>query len=300
VPGGAVTVTVSCARSGGATPDFIEATSQGFEDGRVRLYRVDGDAIRARDSSSVLYSGAARIPIGGAVGGVAALAGRDAEWGVDGRCPVRTGGRVKPWSASFTVSRDRTGDRRGEQGRLPGSRQAEGQARTQGSQEAMTEPQPPGGQQGDGRSQQGGTGQGDGRFQQPGTQLGDGSLQQPGDGSVQLPERQQGYEQLQQPGKEQGYGQLQRLGTQLGNGSLQQPGKEQGYGQLQRPGTQLGDGSVQQPGKEQGDGQGRSPGRQQGAGTTGRSLRPVLSTACRRAKGAPSPGPCRQWSWAAS
>ncbi|MEU6650820.1 hypothetical protein ABZ904_15535, partial [Streptomyces sp. NPDC046900] len=201
VPGGAVTVTVSCAMSGGAPPDFIEATSQGFEDGRVRLYRVDGDAIRARDSSSVLYSGVARIPDGGAVGDIAALAGRDAEWGVDGRCPVRPGGRVKPWSASFSVSRDRTEGRRGEeQGTLPGSRQAEGQARTQGSQKAMTEPQAPGGQQGYGQLQQGGTGQGEGRVQQPGTQLGDGSPQQPGDGSVQQPGGQQGYGQLQQGG----------------------------------------------------------------------------------------------------
>ncbi|MGW9027753.1 hypothetical protein ACWGQ5_27035, partial [Streptomyces sp. NPDC055722] len=237
VPGGAVTVTVSCAMSGGAPPDFIEATSQGFEDGRVRLYRVDGDAIRARDSSSVLYSGVARIPDGGAVGSIAALAGRDAEWGVDARCPVRPGGRVKPWSASFSVGRDRTDGRRGEeQGTLPGSRQAEGQARTQESQEAMTEPQAPSGQQGYGQSQQGGAGQVDGRIQPPGTQLGDGSLQQPGG--------QQGYRQSQQGGTGQVEGRVQQPGGQQGYGQWQQGGTGQGDGLVQ----QLGDGSLQQPG----------------------------------------------------
>ncbi|MET7703664.1 hypothetical protein [Streptomyces sp. NPDC005485] len=61
-PGGSVTVSVSCDATGGAPPDFIDATSQGFADGKVRLNRVAGDNGTAGGAS---YSGTARIPPGG-------------------------------------------------------------------------------------------------------------------------------------------------------------------------------------------------------------------------------------------
>ena len=61
-PGGTVTVSVSCDATGGAPPDFIDATSKGFEDGKVRLTRVAGDDGTAGGTS---YSGTARIPPGG-------------------------------------------------------------------------------------------------------------------------------------------------------------------------------------------------------------------------------------------
>ncbi|MFD5073333.1 hypothetical protein [Streptomyces sp. NPDC058371] len=63
-PGGTVTVSVSCDAADGTTPpEYIDATSQGFEDGKVRLHRVAG----SDDSTAgAAYSGTARIPSGSA------------------------------------------------------------------------------------------------------------------------------------------------------------------------------------------------------------------------------------------
>ena len=54
-PGGTVTVTVSCDAIGGTLPDFIDASSQGFQEGKVQLHRVTGAAS---------YSGTAHIASG--------------------------------------------------------------------------------------------------------------------------------------------------------------------------------------------------------------------------------------------
>ncbi|MGW3143047.1 hypothetical protein ACWDAQ_45690, partial [Streptomyces sp. NPDC001139] len=57
-PGGSVTVSVSCESTGGPAPATIDATSQAFDEGTVKLQRVAGDA---RQSSGVTYRGTARI-----------------------------------------------------------------------------------------------------------------------------------------------------------------------------------------------------------------------------------------------
>ncbi|GAA3795317.1 hypothetical protein [Streptomyces chiangmaiensis] len=114
-PGGLVTVSVSCAAAGSTLPEFIDAASRTFEEGKVRLTRADGygagdgTGMRARSPNAVLYTGTARIPVGGTASGIAEAAGPDAEWGVDGRCPVTSGDREKPWNVSFTVTRDGPG-----------------------------------------------------------------------------------------------------------------------------------------------------------------------------------------------
>ncbi|MFC9083526.1 hypothetical protein ACFTY7_42450 [Streptomyces sp. NPDC057062] len=69
--GGLDTVSVSCDAVGGALPEFIDATSYAFDEGRVRLDRVgghdyaDGGGMQARSPGAVVYSGTARIPVGG-------------------------------------------------------------------------------------------------------------------------------------------------------------------------------------------------------------------------------------------
>ncbi|MFD9327162.1 hypothetical protein [Streptomyces sp. NPDC060065] len=140
-PGGTVTISVTCDAIGGAPPDFIDAISQGFEEGKVQLRRVAGndggpgsDGGAGNDGSvaaAAAYSGTARIPpgenpdsggaaVGPGSGGVdagpdggsdagpdggGAAVGRENEWGVDGVCPVAPGGREKQWTAKYTVAR---------------------------------------------------------------------------------------------------------------------------------------------------------------------------------------------------
>ncbi|MFI6333868.1 hypothetical protein [Streptomyces sp. NPDC050535] len=108
-PGGSVTVSVTCDAIGGAPPDFIEATSQGFEDGKVQLRRI---AANDETLAGAAYSGTARIPPGGGGGehgensvGDGDVVGPESEWDVDGACPVAPGGREKQWAASYTVAR---------------------------------------------------------------------------------------------------------------------------------------------------------------------------------------------------
>ncbi|WP_371544113.1 hypothetical protein OG266_08200 [Streptomyces sp. NBC_00554] len=131
-PGGTVTISVTCDAIGGAPPDFIDAISQGFEEGKVQLRRVAGndggpgsDGGAGNDegvAAAAAYSGTARIPpgenpdsgaaaVGPGSGGSdagpdgGAAVGPENEWGVDGVCPVAPGGREKQWTAKYTVAR---------------------------------------------------------------------------------------------------------------------------------------------------------------------------------------------------
>ncbi|MER5213511.1 hypothetical protein ABT063_23785 [Streptomyces sp. NPDC002838] len=100
--GGNVTVSVSCDPVGGHGPDTIDATSQAFEEGTVRLKPASG---HDDEKSGPAYSGTARIaPTANFEGGVDA-AGKNSAWSVDGTCPAAHGGQGKQWSATFTVSR---------------------------------------------------------------------------------------------------------------------------------------------------------------------------------------------------
>jgi hypothetical protein len=117
-PGGTVTISVTCDAISGAPPDHIEATSQGFEEGKVQLRRVTGND---ETVAGAAYSGTARIPTdgndessgsgnggGGETydgGGNDAVTRPESEWGVDGACPGASGGREKQWTASYTVAR---------------------------------------------------------------------------------------------------------------------------------------------------------------------------------------------------
>ncbi|MFD4527975.1 hypothetical protein ACFWP7_29390 [Streptomyces sp. NPDC058470] len=130
-PGGTVTISVTCDAISGAPPDYIEATSQGFEEGKVQLRRVTGND---ETVSGAAYSGTARISPDGSSGdggsdGSSGSGGSDgsgsgggggetydgggndavnhpeSEWGVDGACPGASGGREKQWTASYTVAR---------------------------------------------------------------------------------------------------------------------------------------------------------------------------------------------------
>ncbi|AVH55459.1 MULTISPECIES: hypothetical protein [Streptomyces] len=141
-PGGTVTISVTCDEVDGTPPEYIDATSEGFEAGKVQLRRVpdtgvadtavpdtgvqgtdvqgtdvpdvgvpdtgvpdtEGSAAAGASVAGTAYSGTARIPPGETVddGGTAADAG--SEWGVDGACPVEPGGTPKQWTASYTVA----------------------------------------------------------------------------------------------------------------------------------------------------------------------------------------------------
>jgi len=129
-PGGSVTVTVSCDAVGDTPPASIEATSRGFEDGRVMLRRVDATG------TALTYTGTARVPAddapdvvpdpgdpgdpGGPAGlpddqaafpaapaapaapaGTGDAAASPGEWSVDGACPAAPGGAGERWSTSF-------------------------------------------------------------------------------------------------------------------------------------------------------------------------------------------------------
>ncbi|MFF2848946.1 hypothetical protein ACFVT5_21860 [Streptomyces sp. NPDC058001] len=113
-PGGSVEIHVSCGRGGheggrdgergregerggGRDPEFIEAHSRAFEEGRVRLHKADGGA----------YKGRARIARGENFEGGPDSVGPVSEWSVEGHCPGE-----RRWSASFTVVRE-TGFRHG-------------------------------------------------------------------------------------------------------------------------------------------------------------------------------------------
>ncbi|AKZ59273.1 putative secreted protein [Streptomyces ambofaciens ATCC 23877] len=133
VPGGTVTVSVSCAPTGAPAPATLDATSPAFEEGTVALRKVPGVA---GTTSGPAYRGTARIAVAkdaegsGATGDTGATedaaATEDVEqvpdapdaplapeipdaadtedaWTVDGACPEESGGEGDPWSATITA-----------------------------------------------------------------------------------------------------------------------------------------------------------------------------------------------------
>ncbi|MCD7436839.1 hypothetical protein K4B79_01245 [Streptomyces lincolnensis] len=101
-PGGSVTVSVSCDPTGGTPPATMDATSQAFDTGTVKLQLVPGND---DEVSGPAYSGTARIAPAQNFEGEVDAVGRDSAWTVDGTCPVAPGGQGKQWSATFTVNR---------------------------------------------------------------------------------------------------------------------------------------------------------------------------------------------------
>jgi hypothetical protein len=104
-PGGTVSISVTCDAFGGTPPEFIDASSQGFEEGKVQLRRVAGDD---GGVAGPAYRGTARIPPGGNADDGTDAMGPESDWGVDGACPVAPGSREKQWTASYTVARGTT------------------------------------------------------------------------------------------------------------------------------------------------------------------------------------------------
>jgi hypothetical protein len=115
-PGGSVTVSVTCDPTGGSPPDTMDATSQAFDEGSVRLRLVPGKDDKA---AGPVYSGTARIAPAenfednfedaeDAEDAVDAV-GKDSAWTVDGTCPAAPGGRGQQWSATFTDDRGSSG-----------------------------------------------------------------------------------------------------------------------------------------------------------------------------------------------
>ncbi|MGW5610076.1 hypothetical protein ACWEWI_29125 [Streptomyces sp. NPDC003753] len=284
-PGDTVTVSVSCDAVGAGLPDAIEGASQAFEGGRVRLHRVhrDDDDDWAERRGGVRYRGTARVPVGGSVNAVAHLAGREASWGVDGRCPGGPGGRERPWTVSFTVYREGHGHHHDGDAPPGGKQQEEGQTQQSEKQQGEGQTQQSEKQREEGQSKQQGEGQGkqrgDGQSQGSGKQQGDGcdgQSKQQGDRQSEGSTKQQGDGQSKQQGdgqgkQDEGQGKLSDgQSKQQGDGQSKQQGdgqgKQQGDGQSQVSGKQQGDSQ----GKQQSDGQGKAQGDSQGKQATGK------------------------------
>ncbi|MFF6802847.1 hypothetical protein [Streptomyces sp. NPDC012616] len=100
-PGGSVTVSVSCGALGVAAPESLEATSQAFADGAVKLTKVPGGDAQA----DAAYQGTALVAPAAELEVSPDAVGPDAAWTVDGTCPAAPGGPGKPWSATLDVAR---------------------------------------------------------------------------------------------------------------------------------------------------------------------------------------------------
>lgn len=121
-PGGHVTVSVTCDALDGDAPATLDATSQAFEEGTVRLKRVAGNDKKAAEPA---YKGTARIPPAENFEGDPDAAGPESAWTVDGACPAAGGGEGKEWSATFTVAaRENGGGESGSGGGSKGSGEA--------------------------------------------------------------------------------------------------------------------------------------------------------------------------------
>ncbi|WP_265565237.1 hypothetical protein [Streptomyces hygroscopicus] len=276
-PGGTVIVSVACDAAAGTLPDFIEASSPGFEEGRVRLRRLEDFGGRDEGKAGVLYSGTARTPVAGSADSGSHPIARQPEWAVDGRCPVAPDGREKPWSAWFSVCHDGTG-RQGEgDGRQPGHQLGDGDGRVSGRLQGDGDGRQSGRQQGDGRAQLpvevpgtlpgGQLGDGDGRVS--GRLQGEGQVQVPGESPTRLPGDDGGRQQGQGLGEGQGrqQGQDQGQGVQQGQGRNEGQGRQQGQGLGEGQGRQQGQGQGQ--GVQQGQGRNEGQGKQDGERQSG-------------------------------
>ncbi|MFD5305153.1 hypothetical protein ACIO5Z_04915 [Streptomyces rochei] len=98
-PGGTVTVSVTCAPSGGPAPATLDAASPAFDGGTVALRKV---AAEAGTSSGPAYRGTARIAAAEDLTSEAQAATPQETWTVDGACPEASG-EEQPWSATMTA-----------------------------------------------------------------------------------------------------------------------------------------------------------------------------------------------------
>ncbi|MEJ1199148.1 MULTISPECIES: hypothetical protein [unclassified Streptomyces] len=105
-PGGTVTVSVSCASTGGSAPATLDATSPAFDEGTVALRKVDGDD---GATSTTAYRGTARIAAAEDFETDPEAEGSEDAWTVDGACPEESGGEGDPWSATMTVPEEEGG-----------------------------------------------------------------------------------------------------------------------------------------------------------------------------------------------
>ncbi|MEV1069825.1 hypothetical protein [Streptomyces sp. NPDC050263] len=103
-PGGSVTVSVSCGPLGAAAPESLDAASQAFADGTVKLSKVPGDDAQ----TGAVYQGTAQIAPAADLEASPAAVGADAAWTVDGTCPAAAGGQGTPWTATLDVARGGT------------------------------------------------------------------------------------------------------------------------------------------------------------------------------------------------
>ncbi|MFI5473101.1 hypothetical protein ACIA6D_23040 [Streptomyces cacaoi] len=101
-PGGSVTVSVSCGPLGTTAPESLDATSQAFAEGTVKLSKVPG---AAGAQSGTAYRGTAHIAPATDLDVSPDAVGPEAAWTVDGTCPAAPGGQGKPWSATLDVAR---------------------------------------------------------------------------------------------------------------------------------------------------------------------------------------------------
>ncbi|MFC8871351.1 hypothetical protein ACFUAC_27480 [Streptomyces sp. NPDC057148] len=99
-PGGTVTVSVTCAPTGGSAPATLAATSPAFEAGTVELRKVGGEN---EATAGAAYRGTARIAAAEDVTSAPDAAGSEDEWTVDGACPEASGEEGAPWSATMTA-----------------------------------------------------------------------------------------------------------------------------------------------------------------------------------------------------
>ncbi|MFE0845372.1 hypothetical protein [Streptomyces rochei] len=98
-PGGTVTVSVTCAPSGGPAPATLDAASPAFDGGTVALRKM---AAEAGTSSGPAYRGTARIAAAEDLTSEAQAATPQETWTVDGACPEASG-EEQPWSATMTA-----------------------------------------------------------------------------------------------------------------------------------------------------------------------------------------------------
>ncbi|WP_327319056.1 hypothetical protein [Streptomyces sp. NBC_01235] len=104
-PGGSVTVSVTCGPLTAAAPESLDATSQAFADGTVKLSKVPGNDDA---QAGTAYRGTARIAPAADLEVSPVAAGPDAAWTVDGTCPAAPGAQGEPWSATLDVERGET------------------------------------------------------------------------------------------------------------------------------------------------------------------------------------------------